>query len=289
VFPGRRLPYALVAPQVTLILVFFVWPALQSLHLALYRVSPFGDRRVFVGADNFLALLRSADYRRSLAATGLFALGVTAGGLVVSLGLALLVNRARRARSLLRAALLWPYGLAPAVAGVIWLLIFHPGYGLAPAALGAVIPVTRDWHLQGWVAMLLLMGAAIWTKLGYNVAIFLAGLQTIPASVLEAARVDGAGTPDRFWRIVFPLLSPVTFFLVVMNTVFAFFETFGLVHTLTQGGPGRSTEILAYKAYRDGFVNQQPGSSAAQSVVLMLIVIVLTVAQFRLSERKVVY
>jgi sn-glycerol 3-phosphate transport system permease protein len=289
VFRNRRLPYLLVLPQVLLTLVFFVWPALGSIRLALYRTSAFGDRLVFVGADNFTRLLRSEDYLRSALASGLFAGGVTVGELAVSLGLAVLANQAIRGRALYRAALLWPYGLAPAVAGVLCLYIFHPVYGIVPFWAGAYASVKLNWLVHEWVAMLMLVSAAIWKQLGYNVVLFLAGLQAVPSAVLEAAQVDGATASRRFWRIVFPMLSPVTFFLVVMNVVFAFFDTFGLIHTLTQGGPGNATEILVYKAYRDAFAHQRFGSSAAQSVVLMIIVVALTVAQFRYAERRVAY
>jgi sn-glycerol 3-phosphate transport system permease protein len=214
---------------------------------------------------------------------------VTAGGLAVSLGLAVLANQRIRGLAFYRSALLWPYGIAPAVAGIIWLFVFHPAYGILPFLLRALAGLELNWLLKGWVAMLMIVTAAIWKQLGYNIAFFLAGLQAIPASVLEAADVDGAGPVRRFWRIVFPLLSPITFFLFVLNMVFAFFETFGLIHAVTQGGPGHATEILVYKAYNDGFVNQQLGTSAAQSVILMVVVTGLTLLQFRYTEKKVVY
>lgn len=289
VFRHRRLPYLLVLPQVAVTLVFFVAPALESVRLSLYRESPFGDRVVFVGADNFTRLFHSEGYLRSVLASGLFAGGVTLGGIAISLALALLANEAIRGRAMYRAALLWPYGLAPAVAGVIWLFMFHPVYGIVPLAMGALASVTLNWLVHGWVSMLMVMMAAIWKQLGYNIALLLAALQAIPPSVLEAAHVDGADAASRFWRIVLPLLSPVMFFLIVMNTLFAFFDTFGLIHTVTQGGPGGATDILVYKAYRDGVVNQQLGSSAAQSVVLMVAVIGLTMLQFRYGERRVAY
>ncbi len=289
VFRNRWLPYLLVAPQVAVTLVFFFWPAFGSLRLALYRTSPFGDRLIFVGADNFTRLLGSPEYLGSVVNSFVFAAGVTFGGMAVSLGLAVLANQRIRGLAIYRTALLWPYGIAPAVAGIIWLFVFHPAYGILPFALRAVAGIELNWLLKGWIAMLMLVTAAIWKQLGYNIAFFLAGLQAIPAAVLEAAEVDGAGPVRRFWRVVFPLLSPVTFFLFVLNMVFAFFDTFGLVHAVTQGGPGTATEILVYKAYNDGFVNQQLGSSAAQSVVLMAVVIVLTMVQFRYTEKKVVY
>ena len=289
VFRHRGLPYLLVLPQVAVTLVFFAWPALDSMRLALYRASPFGDRLAFVGLDNFAKLLRSDEYLRSVLVSGVFAGGVTVGAIAAALALALLVNQVVRGQGLYRAALLWPYGLAPAVAGVIWLFMFHPVYGIVSFAMGSLASQSLNWLLQGWVAMLMITLAAVWKLLGYNLAIFLAALQAIPASVLEAAQVDGAGARHRFWRIVFPLLSPATFFLCVMNMAFAFFDTFGLIHTVTQGGPGGATEILVYKTYRDGFTNHQIGPSAAQSFLLMILVIGLTVAQFRFGERRVVY
>jgi sn-glycerol 3-phosphate transport system permease protein len=289
VFRNRWLPYLLVLPQVAVTLVFFFWPAFGSLRLSLYRSTPFGDRLIFAGADNFVRLLRSDEYLQSVVHSFVFAAGVTGGGLAISLGLAVLANQRIRGLALYRTALLWPYGIAPAVAGIIWLFVFHPAYGVLPFALRAVTAIDFNWLLKGWVAMLMLVTAAIWKQLGYNIAFFLAGLQAIPGSVLEAAQVDGAGPVRRFWAVVFPLLSPITFFLVVLNMVFAFFETFGLVHAVTQGGPGHATEILVYKAYNDGFVNQQLGTAAAQSVLLMVVVIGLTMLQFRYAEKKVVY
>jgi sn-glycerol 3-phosphate transport system permease protein len=259
------------------------------MRLALHRTSPFGDRVVFVGIENFTRLLASERYLQSVVTSTIFAGGVTVGSITVSLGLALLANQGVRGRTLYRAALLWPYGLAPAIAGVIWLFIFHPVYGAVPYAMGALTSVKLNWLVHGWVAMLLIMVAAIWSQLGYNIALLLAALQAIPPSVLEAAHVDGAGAPARLCRIVLPLLSPVTFFLVVMNMIFAFCDTFGLIHTVTEGGPGNATEILVYKAYRDGFMRQELGSSAAQSVALMILVIGLTVLQFRYGERRVAY
>jgi sn-glycerol 3-phosphate transport system permease protein len=289
VFRNRWLPYLLVLPQVAVTLVFFFWPAFGSLRLSLYRSTPFGDRLIFAGADNFVRLLRSDEYLQSVVHSFVFAAGVTGGGLAISLGLAVLANQRIRGLALYRTALLWPYGIAPAVAGIIWLFVFHPAYGVLPFALRAVTAIDFNWLLKGWVAMLMLVTAAIWKQLGYNIAFFLAGLQAIPGSVLEAAQVDGAGPVRRFWAVVFPLLSPITFFLVVLNMVFAFFETFGLVHAVTQGGPGHATEILVYKAYNDGFVNQQLGTAAAQSVLLMVVVVGLTMLQFRYAEKKVVY
>lgn len=288
-FRNRWLPYALVLPQVAVTLVFFFWPAFVSLRLSFFKSSPFGERQIFVGLENFERLFISSEYLRSVISSLLFAAGVTLIGLSVSLGLAVLANQKIRGLPFYRTMLLWPYGIAPAVSGIIWLFIFHPSYGILPYVLSSVLAYDFNWLLRGWVAMLLIVGAAVWKQLGYNLAFFLAGLQAIPNSVLEAASVDGAGAARRFFAITFPLLSPVTFFLLILNMTFAFFETFGLIHAVTQGGPGDATSIMVYKAYTDGFVHLQLGSSAAQSVVLMLLVIGLTVLQFRYTEKQVVY
>lgn len=289
VFRNRWLPYFLVLPQVMVTIVFFFWPAFDSLRLSLFRASPFGDRLIFVGLQNFVNLLADTEYHRSILNSFIFAFGVTFGTLVIALGLAALANQKISGLAFYRTALLWPYGIAPAVAGIIWLFIFHPAYGILPYFLSFVTTYDFNWLLKGWIAMLLIIIASIWKQLGYNIAFFLAGLQTIPSSVLEAASVDGAGALRRFWTISFPLLSPVTFFLFIINMVFSFFETFGVIHAVTHGGPGGATEILVYKAYKDGFINLKLGSSAAQSVVLMIIVITLTILQFRYTEKRVAY
>ncbi len=289
VFRNRWLPYFLVLPQVMVTIVFFFWPAFDSLRLSLFQASPFGDRLIFVGLQNFINLLADTEYHRSILNSFIFAFGVTFGTLVIALGLAALANQKISGLAFYRTALLWPYGIAPAVAGIIWLFIFHPAYGILPYFLSFVTTYDFNWLLKGWIAMLLIIVASIWKQLGYNIAFFLAGLQTIPSSVLEAASVDGAGALRRFWTISFPLLSPVTFFLFIINMVFSFFETFGVIHAVTHGGPGGATEILVYKAYKDGFINLKLGSSAAQSVVLMIIVITLTILQFRYTEKRVAY
>ncbi|HET9490099.1 MAG TPA: ABC transporter permease subunit [Methylomirabilota bacterium] len=289
VFRNPWLPYVLVAPQVLITLVFFFWPAFESLRLSLFRVSPFGDRQVFTGADNFTRLFTSADYLQSIQVSFVFALGVTFLTLASSLALAVLASQKIRGRGVYRSAMLWTYGIAPPVSGIIWLFIFHPSYGLVPYLLSTVTAYELNWLLEGRIAMLLVILAATWARLGYGVAFYLAGLQSIPDSVLEAASVDGAGPVRRFWAITFPLLSPVTFFLFIIMMVFAFFETFGIIHAVTQGGPGNATTIMVYKVYLDGFVNLRLGLSAAESVVLMTMVIVLTMLQFRYTQRKVFY
>jgi len=289
VFRNRWLPYALVAPQLAVTLAFFFWPAFDSLRLSLYRASPFGDRLIFIGLGNFQRLLSDPAYFRSVATSFVFSALVTVVGLVVALLLASLANAKIRGLAIYRTLLLWPYGIAPAVAGVIWMFVFHPSFGVLPYLLSFVTAYQFNWFLKGWVALVLIVVAAIWKQFGYNLAFYLAGLQAIPGSVLEAASVDGAGPVRRFFAITFPLLSPVTFFLFTLNMTFSFFDTFGLVHAVTQGGPGDATSILVFRAWKDGFEGLQLGYSAAQSVILMLLVVALTAAQFRFAEKKVTY
>jgi sn-glycerol 3-phosphate transport system permease protein len=289
IFKSRWLPYALIAPQLLVVIVFFFWPALDSLRLSLYQVSPFGDRQIFVGVQNFVDLLVSPEYHRSVLNSFIFSGAVTFLGLTVSLFLASLANQKIRGLPFYRTAILWTYGIAPPISGVIWLMIFHPSYGILTYLLSMVTRYEFNWLLKGWVAIVLIVFAATWAHLGYNVLFFLAGLQAIPKSIVDAARVDGASGLNLFRWVTFPLLSPVTFFLFIMNMVFSFFETFGIIHAVTQGGPGDATTIMVYKTYLDGFVNLRIGVSAAQSAILMALVIFLTVLQFRYTERKVFY
>ncbi|HEY7653550.1 MAG TPA: ABC transporter permease subunit [Methylomirabilota bacterium] len=289
VFRSRWLPYLLVAPQMAVTVVFFFWPALKSLQLSVYRVSPFGDRSTFVGLENFRKLLADPDYYASVLNSFVFAGGVTVFAVLAALILAGLATQKIRGLAVYRTLLLWSYGIAPAVAGIIFLFIFHPSYGILPYLLSFVTTYEFNWLLKGWVAMTLVIAATAWTHLGYNIAFYIAGLLAIPASVMEAADVDGAGPIRRFTAIVFPLVSPITFYLVVLNMVFAFFESFGVIDAVTKGGPGQSTEIMVYKTYKDGIIGLNLGSSGAQSVILMAMVITLTVLQFRFAEKKVTY
>jgi sn-glycerol 3-phosphate transport system permease protein len=269
--------------------IFFFWPALKSLQLSLYRVSPFGDKSTFVGLENFGKLVADPDYYSSVLNSFVFAAGVTVFAVLGALVLAGLVTQKIRGLAVYRTLLLWPYGIAPAVAGIIFLFIFHPSYGILPYFLSFVTAYDFNWLLKSWVAMTLVIVSTAWTHLGYNIAFYIAGLLAIPASVMEAADVDGAGPIRRFTAIVFPLVSPITFYLVVLNMVFAFFESFGVIDAVTKGGPGQSTEIMVYKLYKDGFIGLNLGSSGAQSVILMAMVIGLTVLQFRFAEKKVTY
>jgi sn-glycerol 3-phosphate transport system permease protein len=289
VFKNRWLPYLLVFPQMAVTVVFFFWPALKSLQLSVYRVSPFGDRMTFVGLGNFTKLLADPEYYSSVVNSFIFAGGVTVIAVAAALVTAGLATQKIRGLVAYRTLLLWPYGIPPAVAGIIFLFIFHPSYGILPYFLSFVTIYEFNWLLKGWVAMTLVITATAWTHLGYNIAFYVAGLLAIPASVLEAADVDGAGPIRRFTAIVFPLVSPITFYLVVLNMVFAFFESFQVIDAVTKGGPGGATEIMVYKLYKDGFIGLNLGSSGAQSVILMAIVTCLTMLQFRFVEKKVTY
>jgi sn-glycerol 3-phosphate transport system permease protein len=289
VFKNRWLPYLLVLPQIAVTVVFFFWPAFKSLQLSLYRVSPFGDRMTFVGLDNFTKLVTDPAYWASVVNSFVFAGSVTIASVGLALVAAGLATQKIRGLAFYRTMLLWPYGIAPAVAGIIFLFIFHPAYGVLPYFLSFVTSYEFNWLLKGWVAMVLVVSATAWTHLGYNIAFYVAGLLAIPGSVLEAADVDGAGPLRRFASIVVPLVSPITFYLVVLNMVFAFFESFGVIDAVTKGGPGHATEIMVYKLYKDGFIGLNLGSSGAQSVILMALVIGLTVLQFRFAEKKVTY
>jgi sn-glycerol 3-phosphate transport system permease protein len=289
VFRNRWLPYLLVFPQMAVTVLFFFWPALKSLQLSLYRVSPFGDSMTFVGLANFAKLLGDAEYYRSVLNSFVFSAGVTVLAVGGSLFMAALATQKIRGLSVYRTLLLWPYGIAPAVAGIIFLFIFHPTYGILPYILSFITAYEFNWLLKGWVAMTLVIVATAWTHLGYNIAFYVAGLLAVPGAVLEAADVDGAGPLRRFASIIFPLISPITFYLVTLNMVFAFFESFGVIDAVTKGGPGDATMIMVYKLYKDGFIGLNLGSSGAQSVILMALVIGLTMLQFRYAEKKVTY
>jgi len=288
VFPHRVLPYVLLAPQIAVTLVFFVWPASQALYQSLLRQDAFGLSTRFVGLENFAGLFGDRDYLHAVTVTAIFSAAVTALALGSALVLAVMADRVVRGSRVYRTLLVWPYAVAPAVAGVLWLFLFNPTIGLVSFGLRQI---GYRWNhlLNGHEAMLLVVLAAAWKQVSYNFIFFLAGLAGVGRAVLEAAALDGAGPARRFVSIVFPLLSPTMFFLVVVNIVYAFFETFGIVHAVTGGGPARATEILVYKVFKDGFVGLDLGRSAAQSVILMAIVIGLTVVQFRYVERKVHY
>ena len=287
-FRGRVLPYLLVAPQLVITVVFFLWPAAQALKQSVMLEDAFGLSSRFVGLENFEILLGDPLYYKSVRVTAVFSVLVTALAMGLALLLAAMADRVIRAASTYKTLLITPYAVAPAVAGVLWLFMFAPDVGILAYMLDTL---GYDWNhlLNGDQAMALVVIAAAWKQISYNFLFFLAGLQAIPRSLVEAAAIDGAGPTLRFWTIIFPLLSPTTFFLLVINIVYAFFDTFGIIHAVTQGGPAKATEILVYKVYFDGFLGQDFGGSAAQSVILMSIVITLTVIQFRFIERRVHY
>ena len=287
-FKSRWLPYALVAPQLAVVSIFFFWPAFQALIQSVQLQDAFGASTEFVGAENFKRLFADDTYIASFQTTAVFSALVAITGLSIALTLAVFADRVVRGALVYKTLLIWPYAVAPAVAGVLWLFMFAPSIGVVSWALRQA---GVDWNhlLNSNHAMTLIVLAAVWKQISYNFLFFLAGLQSIPKSLIEAAAIDGAGPWRRFWTIQFPLLSPTTFFLLVINIVYAFFDTFAIVDAATQGGPGKDTAILVYKVYYDGFKGLDLGSSAAQSVVLMVIVIALTVVQFRFVEKKVQY
>jgi sn-glycerol 3-phosphate transport system permease protein len=288
VFRSRWLPYLLVAPQIAVTVIFFFWPAAQAVYYSFLEQDPFGLSNRFVWFANFTYLFHDSRYLESFRITAIFSALVAGSGIMISLLLATMADRVLRGALAYKTLLIWPYAVAPAVAGVLWAFIFAPSIGIATYYLKR-FGIDWNWIINGDQAMLLIVVAATWKQISYNFLFFLAGLQSIPRSLLEAAAIDGATPMRRFWTIVFPLLSPTTFFLLVINIVYAFFDTFGVVDATTQGGPGESTQILVYKVYYDGVKAADLGSSAAQSVILMAIVITLTVAQFRFVEKKVQY
>ncbi len=288
VFGHRVLPYLLVLPQMAITLVFFLWPASQAIYQSVLIEDAFGLSSEFVWFENYAALIADPLYLGSFQTTAVFSIAVAGLSIGLALFLAVMADRVVRGAMAYKTLLLWPYAVAPAVAGVLWLFMFNPSIGLVSFYLKLM---GYDWNhvLNGGEAMLLVIVAASWKQISYNFIFFLAGLQAIPRSLIEAAAIDGAGPVRRFWTVVFPLLSPTTFFLLVVNIVYAFFDTFGIIHAVTKGGPGKATEILVYKVYKDGFVGLDLGSSAAQSVILMVVVVTLTVIQFRFIERRVHY
>jgi sn-glycerol 3-phosphate transport system permease protein len=288
IFPGLTLPYLLLLPQVAVTLVFFYWPASQAVWQSFLMEDAFGLSSRFVGFENYAALLSDPAYYRALGTTFVFSTAVTVLSLSFALLLAVMADRQIRGAGVYRTLLIWPYAVAPAVAGVLWIFMFQPSLGVLGQGLRRL---GLDWNplLNGTHAMIMVVLASAWKQISYNFLFFLAGLQAIPRSVIEAAAIDGARPARRFWTIVFPLLSPTAFFLLVVNIVYAFFDTFGVIDTMTGGGPGQATQILVYKVYADGRLGGDLGGSAAQSVILMLIVIGLTALQFRSLERRVTY
>lgn len=288
VFPNKFLPYLLLAPQVLITVVFFLLPAAQAIRSSFEREDPFGMRTTFVWFQNYERLFRDPSYLNSFQVTLIFAVSVTLLSMGLSLLFAVAVNRLLRSGRIYTTLLVWPYAVAPVVAGILWWFIFNPSIGILAYALRSL---GVDWNhrIDGTDAMILIVVAAAWNQISYNFLFFVAGLQSIPNSLNEAAAIDGAGPLKRFWTIVFPLLSPTTFFLLIININYAMFNTFGIVDATTMGGPSQSTNILVYKVYADGFLGLNIGSSSAQSVILMVVVLALVFVQFRFIERRVQY
>ncbi|GAB2732168.1 sn-glycerol-3-phosphate ABC transporter permease UgpA [Melaminivora jejuensis] len=287
-FRSAWLPWVLIAPQLLIILIFFFWPAGQAVVQSFQMEDAFGMSTEWVGLQNFQQLLDDPSYLNSFKRTALFSILVAGIGIVLALILAIFADRIVRAAMLYKTLLIVPYAVAPVIAGVLWVFLFSPSIGVITYYLGRL---GYSWNhmMNDGQAMALIVIASVWKQISYNFLFFLAGLQSIPKALIEAASIDGAGAWRRFWNIQLPLLSPTTFFLLVINIVYAFFDTFGIIDAATQGGPGQSTSILVYKVYQDGFKALDLGGSAAQSVILMLIVVALTVVQFRYVEKKVQY
>ena len=288
VFNNKILPYLLVTPQIIITLVFFIWPASQAVYQSVLQEDAFGLSTRFVGLDNFIYVFTDKAYLNSIYVTVIFSFSVAAIAMSTALLFAVMADRAIRGATTYKTFIIWPYAVAPAVAAVLWYFLFNPTVGMISFYL-KYIGIEWNHTLNGGQAMLLVILAAAWREISYNFLFFLAGLQAIPKSFIEAAAIDGASPGKRFWTIVFPLLSPTVFFLIVMNVVYAFFDTFGVIHAITSGGPDQATNIMVYKVYHDGFLSLDLGGSAAQSVILMIIVISLTVIQFRYIERRVHY
>jgi sn-glycerol 3-phosphate transport system permease protein len=287
-FNERWLPYLLVAPQIVITLVFFFWPSGQAIWQSVISEDAFGGNTKFVWFDNFTHLFSDPNYFAAARLTLVFSFLVASLGLAISLLLAVMADRIIRGASIYKTILVWPYAVAPAVVGVLFGFLFNPSVGVVAWGLAA-IGIEFNYVINGNQALLLVVFAAVWNQVSYNFLFFLAGLQSIPKSLIEAAAIDGAGPGKRFWDIAFPLLSPTGFFLLVINIIYAFFGTFGIIGSLTQGGPGQATNILIWKVYNDGFRGQDLGGSSAQSVILMIMVIALTFVQFRFIERRVHY
>jgi sn-glycerol 3-phosphate transport system permease protein len=288
IFGGKSLPYLLLAPQLLVTFVFFYWPASQAVWQSFLLQDAFGLRTDFVWLENYRHLLADPDYYRAMATTAIFSIVVTVLSLSIALLLAVQADKSIKGAGAYKTLLIWPYAVAPAIAGVLWLFMFQPSLGLVARGMRSL---GMEWNplLNGNHAMSLVIMAATWKQISYNFLFFLAGLQSIPRSVIEAAAIDGAGPTRRFWTIILPLLSPTAFFLLVVNIVYVFFDTFGIIDAMTGGGPAKATETLVYKVFFDGRLGGDLGGSAAQSVILMVMVIAMTAVQFRYIERKVAY
>ncbi len=288
-FESKRLPYLLILPQILVTATFFYWPAVQGLAQSFMLSDPFGLHSRFVLFDNYIRLFKDPLYLRSIVITLTFSASTAALAITTGLFIATLANRILRFKNIIRTFLIWPYAVAPAISGILWLFLLHPSFGVVAIAIKKYLGVDWDPVLRGTDAMIMVILASAWKQISYNFVFFMAGMQAIPKSLIEAAAMDGAGPFRRFWTITLPLLSPTLFFVTVMNIIFSFFETFGIIHTITQGGPGGATNILVYKVYQDGFIGLNLGSSSAQSILLMALIITITLLQFKYVEKKVQY
>lgn len=288
-FNNKILPYFFLAPSLIIIGYFLFYPTFETFRLSLYRLGPFGIKKLFLGLGNFVDLFTSADYLHSFKISFVFSFSVVIFGLAISLALAVVINRKIRGINFYRAALIWPYALSPAIAGALWVFLFDSSAGYINYFFSLLFHIKPKWLTTGSLAIIVVTAAATWKNLGYNIILFLAGLQNIPEDIREAAGIDGANRFQVFWRITFPLLSPMTFFLLIMNLIYSYFGSFGLIHVMTEGGPASATNILIYDLYKEAFINHTAGLAAAESIVLFTLVVILTLVQFRTSGRGVHY
>jgi sn-glycerol 3-phosphate transport system permease protein len=288
-FKNKILPYFLLAPSFIIIGYFLFYPTYETFRLSLYRLGPFAIKKIFIKFDNFVDLLTSADYLHSFKISFVFSASVVIFGLAISLGLAVLINRKIRGINFYRTALIWPYALSPAIAGALWVFLFDPSAGYLNYFFSILFDFKPKWLTTGSLALVVVTAAATWKNIGYNIVFFLAGLQNVPKDIQEAAGIDGANRFQVFWRITFPLLSPMTFFLLIMNLIYSYFGSFGLIHVMTEGGPANATNILIYDLYKEAFINHNAGLASAESIILFVLVFVLTLMQFGTSGRGVHY
>jgi sn-glycerol 3-phosphate transport system permease protein len=288
-FKGKLLPFIFLSPTLLILLVFLYYPVIQTFVLSTYRVAFLGLKKKPVGLENFVSLVQDPGYLNTLRTTAVITVVVVIGGLGVSLAIAMLANQAIRGASIYRILLVWPFALSPAVTGVIFLFMFSPGFGVFNYLTYLVIGTELNWLGNPRLAVTLIIMASIWKNLGYNVVFYIAALQNLNTEVLEAASIDGANAWNRFWHVTFALLSPMTFFLLITNITFSFFDLFGLIDIVTKGGPLDATNVMIYNLYRDGFEYYKTGLAAAQSVILFAAVVALTLFQFRTSGRRVYY
>ena len=288
-FKGKLIPFIFLAPTLLILLVFLYYPVIQTFRLSTYRVAFLGLKKQFTGLENFIDLAQDPGYMHTLQATSLITVAIVIGGMALSLAIAMLANQDIRGASVYRILLIWPYALSPAVAGVIWLFMFSPGFGAVNYLMFRAIGTELNWLGNPRLAVLLIIMASIWKNLGYNVVFYLASLQNVNPEVLEAASIDGANAWRRFWSVTFALISPMTFFLLITNITYSFFDLFGMIDLVTKGGPLNATNVMIYNLYRDGFEYYKTGLAAAQSVILFVAVVGLTIIQFRTSGRHVHY